>query len=65
MGNIAAKTVIDQIEGHGEYVAQIFIEPEFVVRSSTGSAPGVAVMPNGSGKSTSPMEREGEIASAD
>src|ERR1700730_4902539 len=65
MGNIAAKTVIDQIEGHGEYVAEIFIEPEFVVRASTGPAPGVAVMPNGSGKSTSPIEREGEIASAD
>ncbi|HEX3543933.1 MAG TPA: LacI family DNA-binding transcriptional regulator [Candidatus Acidoferrum sp.] len=65
MGNIAAKTVIDQIEGHGEYVGEIFIEPEFVVRASTGPAPGVAVMSNLSGKSTSSMEREGEIASAD
>jgi DNA-binding LacI/PurR family transcriptional regulator len=65
MGNIAAKTVIDQIEGHGEYVAEIFIEPEFVVRASTGPAPVSPVMPGVSGESTLPMEREGEIASTD
>ena len=43
MGQIAAKTVIDQIEGTAEYVAEIAIEPEFVVRASTGpaAAPGV------------------------
>ncbi len=39
MGQIAAKTVIDQIEGNEEYVAEIAIEPEFVVRASTGPAP--------------------------
>ena len=39
MGQIAAQTVVDQIEGRGEYVADIAIEPEFVVRSSTGPAP--------------------------
>ena len=39
MGRIAAKTVIDQIEGNAEYVPEIAIEPEFVVRSSTGPAP--------------------------
>jgi DNA-binding LacI/PurR family transcriptional regulator len=38
MGQIAAKTVIDQIEGTAEYVAEIAIEPEFVVRASTGPA---------------------------
>src|ERR1700674_673197 len=38
MGQIAAKTVIDQIEGTAEYVAEIAIEPEFVVRASTGLA---------------------------
>lgn len=38
MGQIAAKTVIDQIEGNEEYVAEIAIEPEFVVRDSTGPA---------------------------
>jgi DNA-binding LacI/PurR family transcriptional regulator len=39
MGQIAAKTVIDQIEGKAEYVPEIAIEPEFVVRASTGPAP--------------------------
>jgi DNA-binding LacI/PurR family transcriptional regulator len=38
MGRIAAKTVIDQIEGNAEYVAEIAIEPELVVRESTGPA---------------------------
>jgi DNA-binding LacI/PurR family transcriptional regulator len=40
MGQIAAQTVVDQIEGRGEYVQEIAIEPEFVVRESTGPAPG-------------------------
>jgi len=39
MGRIAAQTVVDRIEGRGEYVAEIPIEPEFVVRESTGPAP--------------------------
>jgi DNA-binding LacI/PurR family transcriptional regulator len=39
MGQIAAQTVVDQIEGRGEYVPEIRIEPEFVVRASTGPAP--------------------------
>lgn len=39
MGQIAAQTVIDQIEGRGEYVPEIAIEPEFIVRASTGPAP--------------------------
>ncbi|MDP9339222.1 MAG: LacI family transcriptional regulator [Acidobacteriota bacterium] len=38
MGQIAAQTVIDQIEGNAEYVAEIAIEPEFVVRGSTARA---------------------------
>jgi len=38
MGQIAAQTVVDQIEGRGEYVQEIAIEPEFVVRESTGPA---------------------------
>jgi DNA-binding LacI/PurR family transcriptional regulator len=38
MGQIAAKTVIDQIEGNEEYLPEIAIEPEFVVRASTGPA---------------------------
>jgi DNA-binding LacI/PurR family transcriptional regulator len=39
MGQIAAQTVVDQIEGRGEYVPEIAIEPEFVVRESTGPVP--------------------------
>ena len=39
MGQIAAKTVVDQIEGHGDCLPEIAIEPEFVVRESTGPAP--------------------------
>jgi DNA-binding LacI/PurR family transcriptional regulator len=39
MGEIAARTILDRIEDHGEYVSEIAIEPEFVVRQSTGPAP--------------------------
>ena len=39
MGQIAAQTVVDQIEGRSEYVPEIAIEPEFVVRQSSGPAP--------------------------
>lgn len=38
MGQIAAQCVIDQIEGVSEYVPEIAIEPELVVRASTGPA---------------------------
>lgn len=38
MGQIAAQTLIEQIEGKAEYVPEISIEPEFVVRASTGPA---------------------------
>jgi DNA-binding LacI/PurR family transcriptional regulator len=44
MGQIAAKTVIDRIEGNEEYVAEILIAPEFVVRASTGPAAMSSVM---------------------
>jgi LacI family transcriptional regulator, galactose operon repressor len=39
MGQIAAKTLIDQIEGNADYVPEIAIEPELVIRDSTGPAP--------------------------
>jgi LacI family transcriptional regulator len=39
MGEIAAKTLLDLIEDRGEYVPEILIEPQFVVRQSTGPAP--------------------------
>jgi DNA-binding LacI/PurR family transcriptional regulator len=38
MGQIAAQTLLDQIEGKVEYVPEIPIHPEFVVRASTGPA---------------------------
>jgi LacI family transcriptional regulator len=39
MGQIAAQCVIEQIEGISEYVPEIAIEPELVVRASSGPAP--------------------------
>jgi DNA-binding LacI/PurR family transcriptional regulator len=39
MGEIAAQAVVEQIEETGEYKPEILIEPEFVVRESTGPAP--------------------------
>ena len=39
MGQIAAQTVVDQIEGHGQYVPEIAIEPEFIERASSAVAP--------------------------
>jgi LacI family transcriptional regulator len=35
MGEIAARTLVDRIEGRVKYVPEIMIEPEFVVRKST------------------------------
>lgn len=39
MGEIAARTLVDRIEGRTEYVPEIAIEPQFVVRESSGSGP--------------------------
>ena len=38
MGQIAAKTLIDQIEKKADFQSEIVIEPELVVRASTGPA---------------------------
>jgi DNA-binding LacI/PurR family transcriptional regulator len=38
MGEIAAQSVLSQIKNSDEYVQQILIEPEFVVRKSTAKA---------------------------
>lgn len=35
MGEIAARTLLDRIEGRAKYVPEIAIEPEFVVRGTT------------------------------
>jgi len=40
MGQIAAQTLIDRIEERGMYLPEIAIEPEFVVRQSTGPVAG-------------------------
>ena len=37
MGQIAAQTLLDQVEGNAEYVAEIAVEPELVVRNSTAA----------------------------
>jgi len=39
MGEIAAQTLLDRIENRSEYVAEIAVEPELIVRQSTGPAP--------------------------
>jgi len=38
MGRIAAQTLVDRIEKRGPYAPEIAIEPEFIVRQSTGPA---------------------------
>jgi DNA-binding LacI/PurR family transcriptional regulator len=38
MGEIAARTLLDRIEEHEDWVPEIAIEPEFIVRNSTARA---------------------------
>jgi DNA-binding LacI/PurR family transcriptional regulator len=37
MGEIAARTLLNRIEEHEDWVPEIAIEPEFVVRNSTAA----------------------------
>jgi DNA-binding LacI/PurR family transcriptional regulator len=48
MGEIAARTLVDRIESRAEYVAEIAIEPQLVVRESSGKGPeqGVSIPQN-------------------
>ena len=39
MGEVAAQSLLERIEGQKDYPAEIAIEPELVVRESTGEAP--------------------------
>jgi len=39
MGEVAAQTLLDRIEGNKEYPSEIAIEPDIVVRESTATAP--------------------------
>jgi len=41
MGEVAAQTLLDRVEGKREYLSEIAIEPELIVRESTGKASGV------------------------
>jgi len=40
MGEVAAQSLLDRIEGKKEYPSEIAIEPELVLRESTAKAPG-------------------------
>ena len=40
MGEVAAQTLLDRIEGKKDYLPDIAIEPELVIRESTAKAPG-------------------------
>ena len=40
MGEVAAQSLLERIEGKKEYPSEIAIEPELVVRESTAKAPG-------------------------
>jgi LacI family transcriptional regulator, galactose operon repressor len=44
MGEIAARTLLNRIEEHEEWVPEIAIEPEFVVRNSTARAQALATV---------------------
>jgi LacI family transcriptional regulator, galactose operon repressor len=39
MGEIAAQTLLDRIEGREDYVREVAVEPELVIRESTAAAP--------------------------
>lgn len=43
MGQIAAQTLVDRIEGRAANVPEVAIEPEFVIRKSTGPAHSASV----------------------
>jgi DNA-binding LacI/PurR family transcriptional regulator len=62
MGQIAAQTIVDQIEGRAEYVPEIAIEPEFVVRASTGAVPSRKVREESRKKSEEAKEDAGQPA---
>ena len=61
MGQIAAQTLIDQIEGRGKYVPEIAIEPEFVVRESTGPAPSTCIRKWGAAHTTPCPRRDAPV----
>jgi DNA-binding LacI/PurR family transcriptional regulator len=44
MGELAARTLLDRIEGKDEFVPEMTVEPELVVRRSTGRAPHIPLI---------------------
>jgi DNA-binding LacI/PurR family transcriptional regulator len=49
MGEIAARTLLNRIEEHEDWVPEIAIEPEFVVRNSTAKARALPLAPRDRG----------------
>ncbi len=49
MGEIAARTLLNRIENHQDWVAEIAIQPEFIVRNSTAKALAQPVAPRDRG----------------
>jgi LacI family transcriptional regulator len=49
MGEIAARALLDRIEEHDDWVPEISIEPEFVVRNSTAKALALPLAPRDRG----------------
>jgi DNA-binding LacI/PurR family transcriptional regulator len=45
MGEVAARTLIERLEGATDYPAEISVDPELVVRESTGEARSVVLLP--------------------
>jgi LacI family transcriptional regulator len=54
MGEIAARTLLNRIEGHEEWVPEIVIEPEIVVRNSTARALAVPCTPRSAAEDDAP-----------
>jgi DNA-binding LacI/PurR family transcriptional regulator len=45
MGELAARTLLERIEGIGDFVPEIAVEPDFIVRNSTARSPIVPLSP--------------------
>jgi len=45
MGELAARTLLNRIEARGDFVPEIVVQPEFVVRNSTGRAHALPLAP--------------------
>jgi LacI family transcriptional regulator len=66
MGEIAARTLLNRIEDHEDWVPEVSIEPEFVVRNSTGRALALPLAPRDGEDSlrSVPIEYSRSVATA-